>query len=201
MKIKKIIAAAAALTIAGSMLTGCSTSNDSTETTPTVSDATEITTNEEIIEDEVIEEETSLEDDDSLEDDAVEANPLQPLVDSALTAGEWPMLMEVTDETMISDYFTIDVNDENYSESIFMQCPISANISELIILKATDVDAAVDALTARRDKAINSDAFYPADAERAGASIVGSEGDYAFFIMTDGSADVETVLVEAIGQL
>lgn len=205
MKTTKIIAFIAALSLTGVMLTACG--SDKPEETTTVAETEAVTeettadTSAEAPAEESTEEATDeiTEGDEVVGDEA--ANPLQPLVDAALASGEWPALMEVTDAALISDYFTIDVTDANIEEYIVMQCPMSANLSEIIIIKSADVDSAKAALEGRQKKAQETDAFYPGDVERAGSSIVGTEGSYAYFIMADGSADAETALVEAIKAL
>lgn len=126
------------------------------------------------------------------------ANPLQPLADAATSVGEWPALMEVTDPQMLSDFFLLDAGNENYRNMIVLQCPMSATMTELIIIETSDTDAAVSDLEARRQKAIEQDAFYPNDVDLANASIVGTEGDYAYFILAWDAAEAEKALAEAV---
>lgn len=129
------------------------------------------------------------------------ANPLQPLADAATSVGEWPALMEVTDPQMLSDFFLLDAGNENYRNMIVLQCPMSATMTELIIIETSDTDAAVSDLEARRQKAIEQDAFYPNDVDLANASIVGTEGDYAYFILAWDAAEAEKALAEAVRKL
>lgn len=129
------------------------------------------------------------------------ANPLQPLADAATSVGEWPALMEVTDPQMLSDFFLLDAGNENYRNMIVLQCPMSATMTELIIIETSDTDAAVSDLEARRQKAIEQDAFYPNDVDLANASIVGTEGDYAYFILAWDAAEAEKALAEAVKAL
>ncbi len=127
-----------------------------------------------------------------------EENPLRYLVEAAVKDGEWPYLWEVTDESVIKDFFGIDMSTAGFEEAIFIQCPMSANMTEIHIIKTSDTDSAKKALEARQEKAQNMDAFYPDDVERAASSIVGTEGDYAYFIMADNASSAETALIEAI---
>lgn len=221
-RITKLAAIIAAAALAGVMLTACSGGN-AEETTAETTTAAEVVTESETesetdaaepeteaaepeteaevteaeteTEAEVTESEESAEDTDAAEDDTA-ANPLMPLVDAAMSVGEWPWLEEVTDAQIISDFFLMDTS--KYEQSVFMQCPMSATMCEIIIVKSDDVDSAKADLEARQKKAQDTDAFYPADVERAGASIVGTEGSYAYFIMADSASDVEDALVEAI---
>lgn len=144
-------------------------------------------------------EDNSAEVTENTEEDNTEAiNPLMDIADAAISANEWPSLWEVTDKQLISDYFTLDADNANYKNLLVLQCPMSANLSEIIIIEADDVNAAKEDLEARREKAQTMDAFYPDDVERAGSSIVGIEGRYAYFLMGDPAADAETVIVDYI---
>ncbi len=130
------------------------------------------------------------------------SNPLMPLIDAAVASSDkWPTLVEVTDETIIKDYFLLDKNNENYNEMIIMQCPMSASMSEIIIIKTNDVEAAKADLEARQKKAQDSDAWYPNDVELADSSIVGTEGEYVYFILAQGASEAETAIVDAIKSL
>ena len=179
---KKTTALYCAISLTGILLlTACSTNIKTAETTTL---ATESVT------------ETSAE---TVESDA---SPLMPLVDAAVASSDkWPTLVEVTDETIIKDYFLLNKSNENYNEMIIMQCPMSASMSEIIIIKATDVVAAKADLEARQKKAQDSDAWYPNDVELADSSIVGTEGEYAYFILAQGASEAETAIVDAIKDL
>ncbi len=128
-------------------------------------------------------------------------NPLQTVVDVALAVGEWPAMMEITDTMMLTEYFMLDPENANYRNLLVMQCPMSATMSEIIIIEADDVDAAKADLEARREKAITQDAWYPNDVELAEASIVGTEGDYAYFILAGSAAEAETAIIDALKAL
>lgn len=128
----------------------------------------------------------------------VSDNPLMPIIDKVLEESEWPTLMEVTDETILKDYFLLDNSDGKYEQMIVMQCPMSAQMSEIIIIKSSDSKSAFEALSARRQKAIDTDAWYPADKELADASIVGSNGDYAYFIIGINAEAAEKTILEQL---
>lgn len=115
-------------------------------------------------------------------------NPLTDYAAAALAVGDWPEMWEVTDEQILSDFFLLDKNNENYRSLIVMQCPMNANMSELVIIEADDPQSAADDLKERRKKAQDTDAFYPEDTEKAKNAIVGTTGDYAYYIL---SADPE----------
>lgn len=212
MKTKKILAAVAALSVAALMLAGCSSNEGTTEetTVETTTAAAEVETEASESETEAAESETETETEAETETEetiveegeaggAVSANPLQSLADAAMAVGEWPMLMEVTDEMILTDYYQFDLS--KYDSALVMQNPMSANMTEIIIFKSADVETAKADLETRRENAISMHAFYPDDVERAEASIVGTEGEYAYFIMGDYAADGEAALVEAIKAL
>lgn len=226
---KKIIAAISAIAMCAAMFTACSkdTNVPSEETTAdtTIAEVTDETVNDTAAEGDIIISEEATEEttaetleevpaeteesaDEPAEDEVpsedegeVGANPLQGVVDAALAVGEWPAMMEITDEMMLTEYFMIDPANANYRNFMVMQCPMSAIMSEIIIIEADDVDAAKADLDARRNKAITQDAWYPNDVELAEASIVGTEGNYAYFILAGSAAEAETAIVEALKAL
>ncbi|MBP1549224.1 MAG: DUF4358 domain-containing protein, partial [Oscillospiraceae bacterium] len=196
---KKIIAMISAIAVCAAMFTACGkdTNVPSEETTAdtTIAEVTDETVNDTAVEGDIIiseeeaTEETTVETmeevpaeteesaDEPAEDELpsedegeVGANPLQGVVDAALAVGEWPAMMEITDEMMLTEYFMLDPANANYRNLMVMQCPMSATMSEIIIIEADDVDAAKADLDARRNKAITQDAWYPNDVELAEAS-------------------------------
>lgn len=210
---KKILAAIAAVAMTGLLLAGCASKTEEEVTTAettveTTTEATEEIT--EAVEDTTVSEEEIIEDDTASEENEEEfvmmpmfdeenVNPLQDLVIAAMgDFSEWPMLAEVTDEEIISDYFLLDKNNANYEQFIAMQCPMSAQMCEIIIIKTTDTDAAKADLEARQKKAQDTDAFYPNDIERAANSIVGAKGDYAYFLFCENPTAAEELLTAAI---
>ena len=121
-------------------------------------------------------------------------NSLKPIIEKITSESEWPALDMVTDPTILSEYFLLDASNENYKEMIVMQCPISAVMSEIIIIQADDVDAAAEDLKARQQKAIDQDAWYPDDIDMANNSIVGTCGDYAYFIIGSEAETAEKII-------
>lgn len=205
MKFRKIITATAVLAACALILTACG--KDSTKETTSAPDTeTETTTEssaETTAEDNSEDVPEDIPNNDSAEDEPVdipeeEQNPLRPIADAALAVGEWPALWEVTDPQLISDFFLLDASNDNYQNLLVLQCPMSANMTEIIIIQAEDVSAAKADLEDRQKKAQEQDAFYPDDVERAGASIVGTEGDYAYFLMGDNASTAETEIVNYI---
>lgn len=216
---KKILAAVAALSMTGLLLAGCGNSSEAvTETTvgsvtESVTEATKETTEEtteasgETIDtDDTADDVTDGENTDDPDDavrvpmfDEENVNPLQELVLASMgDFSDWPTLAEVNDELILSDYFLLDKNNENYEQLIAMQCPMSAQMCEIIIIKASDTEAAKADLEARQKKAQDTDAFYPNDIDRAANSIVGTKGDYAYFFLCENPTAAEELLTAAI---
>lgn len=132
------------------------------------------------------------------DEESISNNTLMPIAEAALAVGEWPMLWEVSDSDILKDFFLLDDMNPNYKNLLVLQCPMSSNMTEIIIIEADDVSEAKSDLEARRKKAQDQDAFYPADVERAGASVVGSEGSYAYFLMGDNTPDAEKAITDYI---
>lgn len=133
------------------------------------------------------------------DDEAVSDNPLYPAVEKALSESEWPTMSEITDEVILKEFFLLDP--AKYDEFIVMQCPVSAIMSEIIIIKSDDVASAEADLEARKQKAIDTDAWYPEDQELAASSIVGTNGDYAYFIIGSSASEAEKSINDYISSL
>lgn len=208
MKIRKIAAIAAVAAVCAVLFTACSKDNaDEQTTSATTGDTTsaETTAAAESVSDTETEAETDTETEQETEvsedDEAISNNILMPIAEAALAVGEWPALWEVEDPDTLSDYFLLDSANSNYKNMLVLQCPMSANMTEIIIIEADDVSAAVSDLEARQKKAQEQDAFYPADVERAGASVVGSVGSYAYFLVGDNTPDAEKAITDYINAM
>lgn len=212
MKIRKIAAITAVIAVCAALFTACSkdnadeqttsadtsdtTSAESTSAAESVSDTESSTDTESESDTETDTEESA--DEGAEDEETISNNTLMPIAEAALAVGEWPSLWEVEDPDILSDYFLLDYNNSNYKNMLVLQCPMSANMTEIIIIEADDVSAAAADLEARQKKAQEQDAFYPADVERAGASVVGSEGNYAYFLMGDNTPDAEKAITDYI---
>lgn len=212
----KIISAAAVICACTSVLfAGCG-NNDTPEETSSAITAGEETPEETVdTEGELIADEEEIDIDevfpegvpdrgeenaDSSDSGEESANPLMPIIDKVLAESEWPVLAEVTDEAILKDYFLIDPASESFEQLIVMQCPMSAQMSEIIIIKAgsgeLDAKTAYETLSGRRTKAIETDAWYPADKELADASIVRECSDYVYFIIGENAEAAEKSITD-----
>jgi hypothetical protein len=125
-------------------------------------------------------------------DVAIIANAIQDAV-------QFPVMVEISDIDRIKDYFLVDP--ANYEETLVLQCVLSSNMTEMIIIKTPDTSAAVIALENRRAKAEKTDAFYPADLEKAKNAVIGSYKEYAYYIMSENPTEAETALKTAVDNL
>lgn len=100
----------------------------------------------------------------------------------------------VTDEYILRTRFLID-DPAQYDELIVMQCPASAVVSEIILIRDDDTAAAEELLERRRTKAIEKDSLYPEDRKIAESSAVGTVGQVAYFIMGEHAREGEEALL------
>ena len=180
-------------------LVACGQSNSNNDIQDTSNtDSTAQTTVEETSESETSQDETSSSDDTTSNSDVVD---LHAMVDEVTSKVEWASLSEDDDKDIIQEYFTLQADNPNYKQILVMQCPMSAVIAEIILIQAEDTQSAMQDLQARKDKLINTDAFYPEHKEIAEQSIVGSYGDIVYFIADYDAQESEKVLLEYLKTL
>ena len=204
MKFRKIAAFAAALTMCAAMFTACGKDSGTGEAETTTTSQTQSETKKETETEteavsqteEITDENTDVTEESAGGAEEASGSILSQAADAALADASWPALERLEDPDFIADFFLLDASNANYKDLLVLKCPMSANLSELIIIEAEDVSAAEADLDARRTKAVENDAWYPDDVEKAGASIVGSEGSFAYFIMGSDPESVEAALVE-----
>lgn len=176
---------------------GQSNSNNDIQDTSNTDSTAQITV-EETSESETSQDETSSSDDTTSNSDVVD---LHAMVDEITSKVEWASLSEIDDKDIIQEYFTLQADNPNYKQILVMQCPMSAVIAEIILIQAEDTQSAMQDLQARKDKLINTDAFYPEHKEIAEQSIVGSYGDIVYFIADYDAQESEKVLLEYLKTL
>ena len=198
MKFRKLAAFTAALTICAAVFTACGSDTGESNASDTQSQSvTDNTLSEAESNSQEAESEESLreEEESRREEEQTGSGVLSEAADAALANAEWPAMAEMDDPDFIADFFLLDAGNANYKDLLVLKCPMSANLAELIIIEADDVSSAQADLENRQKKAQEQDAFYPDDVEKAGTSIVGTEGSYAYFIMGSNPDSVETALV------
>ena len=118
---------------------------------------------------------------------------------NALTAVEWPAMMEVEDAEMINSFFGIDVSlcDEYYISNQL----ISAQLNEVIILKpAEGKEADLQAqLDAHFEYIKNDAAFYPDQEPSAAGAVMGElDNGYKYILVHADGAVVEEAVIASV---
>jgi hypothetical protein len=126
---------------------------------------------------------------------------LENVVEAITSQVEWASLTTIDDSELISEFFKLDSDNPNYEQLLVKQCPMSAVIAEIILIQANDVDSAMDDLQARKQKLIDTDAYYPEHKLIAEDSIIGYYGDVVYFLAGENAQDSEKVLIEYLGSL
>lgn len=187
------------LLIISSMLVsmvGCGNSSSNNNAT---SDTTTTQTAEESITDTIAE--TTIEETSVNGEQSAGSVDLQAIVDEITSKEEWASLSKIEDDALISEFFKLNPNNPNYKQLLVMQCPMSAIIAEIILIETDDTKSAMEDLKVRREKLINTDAYYPEHKEIAEESIVGSHGKIAYFIAGDEAEDSEKILINYLDSL
>ena len=204
MKFKKIALFAAALAVCAAAFTACGDNSSNEEETTTAATTTTSQSQSEAATDAQTSEEADGGEETEIsgeisggeQDSPAAGGILSEAADAALAGASWPVMEKLEEPEFVSDFFLLDMANANYKDILILKCPMSANLSELIIIEAEDVSAAQADLEARQKKAREQDAWYPDDVEKAGASIVGTEGSYVYFIMGSDPESVESALVD-----
>lgn len=119
------------------------------------------------------------------------------LLDTVLGSVKFPKMVEITDESKLSE-MGIDLSlTEDYAAA---QQMLSVDVVEVIILKAKDgeKERLAEQLDARKTSLINSFACYPEQVESTSATKTGSERDVVYLICHAEAAEAEAKLIEEI---
>lgn len=184
-----------------SSMVACSGSNtnDSTTNTEYVQTTIQEDTSNNQITEENSSENTEVQDTSSSEEN--QSIDLEAIVNEVTSKTEWASLDKIEDNSIIKEFFTLDAENPNYNQLLAMQCPMSASIAEIILIDAIDVDSAIQDLNVRREKLINTDAYYPEHKELAEQSIIGSSGNIVYFIANYDAQESEKILLEYLDSL
>lgn len=133
-------------------------------------------------------------------EDGEAADGAAALTDAIFNSGiEFPAVMATEDEEML-ELMGYDLSlFEDYSVYTHV---ISAHLVEIVVAKpvAGQEQAALDVLNARMEKLKTEVAFYPEQQETAEKTIVGEKNGYVYLLCCGEPAEVETVLLDAIGE-
>lgn len=205
---KKLAVSLAALTFCA-MLAGCSGKNDNASSGTTAADTTlsdtmtEETSSEETTEETSAETSEETSESDEAPGGSAEAGSLRDIAEKLIEShkDDLPALTLNEDNEFNKEFFLLDADNENYEDMVIYSCPMSAVMSEIIIIKAADgqVDSVKADLEERQKKAQEQDAFYPDDVDAANASIVGTRGNYVYFLLaSDVAPELEKTLSDLL---
>lgn len=189
---KKVLAIIVSTFVLTACLSACSDDETSSSSQATESSSTTESETEKETEEETTEETDAPE---------TEGTDLEKLTNAVEAHFNNEIFFEVVeDETMLLENFLIDVKNENFKKVRVISNPMSAVLCEIMVIETADgkVDEAVASFEARKTKLIEQDAFYPNLVEVAEQSIIGKEGNIAYFIAAEDSAGAEQALLEVL---
>lgn len=111
---------------------------------------------------------------------------------------EFPQLVEVTDEDIITENIGIDLS--QVTDFAVYQQMLSVDVSEIIILIVKDgaESQLKTALENRKQSLIDDFAFYPNQVASAEATVVGSEKNVVYLICHEEATTAEQALLQEI---
>ncbi len=111
---------------------------------------------------------------------------------------EFPQLVEVTDEDIITENIGIDLS--QVTDFAVYQQMLSVDVSEIIILIVKDgaESQLKTTLENRKQSLIDDFAFYPNQVASAEATVVGSEKNVVYLICHEEAATAEQALLQEI---
>lgn len=136
---------------------------------------------------------------DSENTEATDVN-LEELAQIITQSGEWPS-MYAPDDAEFEDYFGVAKTDERFGEVYGTFCPMSAILTEVILIKSVKgrEQDAQDFLDGRKEQLIEKYAYYPSDKELAENAKVGSVNGIYYLICAQSAESAEAALKEYLG--
>lgn len=192
---KKLLALTLAVIMTSAIFAGCG--ND---------DKTEETTTETTIE---TVDDTSL---DGIDGDYEEPEYVAPVIesDNALTSamnaglavGTWPSMWEVSEADVAMDFYGIDLANPDYANVMIAQCPMTFPFAEIIIIEAVDGKAAEaeKLLSDRKAAKLSEQGQYPDTVETLEASVIGTSGNYVYYVAGDVAQDVADAIIAELNK-
>lgn len=122
------------------------------------------------------------------------------LAQIVITSTEWAKMAKVEDADFALEMFKLDLDNPDYDQISIYQCPMSASLSEVIIIKPADgkSDAALNALQERKTKLVDVDTYYPDQKGIAENAIIGQKSGYVYFIADENAEIGEQKLLESL---
>ncbi len=124
---------------------------------------------------------------------------LEELGTIVTSSGEWPS-MYIPDDDEFTDYFGVSKNDEMFSQIYGSFCPMSAILTEVILVvpNAGSEQQVQDFLDGRKELLIEKYAYYPSDKELAENAIIGNVGGVYYLLCAQSAEQAESALEEAL---
>ena len=109
--------------------------------------------------------------------------------------------MYTPDDTEFEDYFGAAKTDERFGEVYGTFCPMSAILTEVILLKSVKgrEQDAQDFLDERKSLLIEKYAYYPSDKELAENAKIGNANGIYYLICAQSAESAEAALNEYLG--
>lgn len=190
---KKIVIVSAL--ICAMLLSGCSSKKQNSESSGNTTTTSQSSTTESG----GTESTTESAKDESENTDASDVN-LEELAQIITQSGEWPS-MYAPEDTEFEDYFGTSKTDERFGEIYGTFCPMSAILTEVILIKPVGgrEQDAQDFLDERKALLIEKYAYYPSDKELAENAKVGSANGIYYLICAQSAESAEAALKEYLG--
>ncbi len=118
------------------------------------------------------------------------------LVLTALNSGDFPEMAKATDSTLLDTI--MDFSQYGITDYSVYQQAISVELSEVIAVRADDVDGVYDALMARKSSLIKQFGTYPEQEKVVSQTVVFKKGDLCVLIASDEPMTAERAILDKL---
>lgn len=118
------------------------------------------------------------------------------LVLTALNSGDFPEMVKATDSTLLDTI--MDFSQYGITDYSVYQQAISVELSEVIAVRADDVDGVYDALMARKSSLIKQFGTYPEQEMVVSQTVVFKKGDLCVLIASDDPMKAERAILDKL---
>lgn len=118
------------------------------------------------------------------------------LVLTALNSGDFPEMVKATDSALLDTI--MDFSQYGIADYSVYQQAISVELSEVIAVRADDVDGVYDALMARKSSLIKQFGTYPEQEMVVSQTVVFKKGDLCVLIASDDPMKAERAILDKL---
>ena len=118
------------------------------------------------------------------------------LVLTALNSGDFPEMVKATDSTVLDTI--MDFSQYGITDYSVYQQAISVELSEVIAVRADNVDGVYDALMARKSSLIKQFGTYPEQEKVVSQTVVFKKGDLCVLIASDEPMTAERAILDKL---